>query len=484
MKNWEVPAFLFRFHVVELQHIEALNQIGGEVKRRPGRTGDDFLAFQRTSNGSIVRVLYGEAKCTADHDTGMIADAHEKASTSPIVDFLRIIEVLQEKHDPLAEQWIDAIRRARANVARYERCDLVSYVCGRHPIRADVWLPTDKPHESYKAQRRLEAVETHLYDVEAIIHDVYSSELSTENVVQLGSTQEDKAMIQPSKETLNLARKFREDLAGTRFPKSLAKLYSQHTLLEAGSLGLASWTETETADCLDDALRLLETAFAEREGGNESWRDSVRRAGEILEWLSHPQLNTDGLPARLLSAAAYQLAGYPARSSGLLNIDIGKENESNILKFLLKAEFPNLFSEIAKYWATTVPTKKNELSLAWQDPDELSTGLQQRILKETVGALGVLCATMRWGEEPRLERAIAKLTSIGKVLLHGDNPYSWLLAKLCVEIAVVYTRTSMRYNLTSLANKVTDTGATALERYLRQSYQANRALKRTSFSPL
>src|SRR6266571_3942921 len=33
--NWEVPAFLFRFHVVELQHIEALNQIGGEVKRRP-----------------------------------------------------------------------------------------------------------------------------------------------------------------------------------------------------------------------------------------------------------------------------------------------------------------------------------------------------------------------------------------------------------------------------------------------------------------
>ncbi len=75
-----------------------------------------------------------------------------------------------------------------------------------------------------------------------------------------------------------------------------------------------------------------------------------------------------------------------------------------------------------------------------------------------------------------LENAIAKLTSIGKILLHGDNPYSWLLAKLCVEIAVIYTRTSMRYNLTTLFDKMTDTGKTALERYLRQCYRSNKAL--------
>jgi len=145
VNNWEVPAFLFRFHVVELQHIEAINQIGGEVKRRPGRTGDDFLAFQRDGSGKIVRVLYGEAKCTADHDTEMIAEAYKKAGESPIVDFLRIIDILREKNDPSAEQWIDAIRRARYD-AQYERYDLVSYVCGRHPKRNSVWLPTKKPH--------------------------------------------------------------------------------------------------------------------------------------------------------------------------------------------------------------------------------------------------------------------------------------------------------------------------------------------------
>ncbi|HEY4032970.1 MAG TPA: hypothetical protein VGL94_03285, partial [Ktedonobacteraceae bacterium] len=175
VNNWEVPAFLFRFHIVELQHLEAINQVGGEVKPRPGRTGDDFLAFQRDSNGKIVRVLYCEAKCTAGHDDGMIAKAYKKTSESPIVDFLRIIEVLKGKSGPSAEQWIDAIRRARGN-AQYERYDLISYVCGQHPKRNSVWLPTDKPHESYEAERRLEAVETHLYDIETLIREIYSSE--------------------------------------------------------------------------------------------------------------------------------------------------------------------------------------------------------------------------------------------------------------------------------------------------------------------
>src|SRR5207248_2506322 len=94
LHNWEVPAFLFRHHLVEFQHLEAMRQQGSEAKYRPGRTGDDCLAFQRDGNGEIVRVLYCEAKCTVDHESGMIADAYEKASKSAIVDFLQVIEVL------------------------------------------------------------------------------------------------------------------------------------------------------------------------------------------------------------------------------------------------------------------------------------------------------------------------------------------------------------------------------------------------------
>lgn len=322
----------------------------------------------------------------------------------------------------------------------------------------------------------MEGKQHHLYDVEALVREVYSSKQPPYDVTQPADTQKDETMAQPSRETLNLAGKLREDLAGTTIPKTLAKLYSQHTRLASGERGLANWTTAETTECLEDALRLLEAAFAEREGGNDSWRESVRRAGEILEWLSHPQLNVDGLPTRFPAAAAYQLAGYPARSSGLLNAAPGEENESNILKFLLKAEFPKLLTELSQYWSQTITSKSNESSLLWQNFDELNTSLQQRILRETVSALGILCATMRWGEEPRLETALDKLASIRNVLVHGDDPYSWLLAKLCVEIAAIYTHTSMRYNLLPLAQKMTDTGAVALERYLRQCYQSNKAL--------
>src|SRR5205823_3722208 len=103
--------------------------------------GDDCLAFQRDENGEIARVLYCEAKCTADHDSGMIADAYEKASKSAIVDLMQVIEVLEDQNTPSAQQWVEAIQKAWWK-ATYERCDFVSYICGRHPKQGDVWLPT------------------------------------------------------------------------------------------------------------------------------------------------------------------------------------------------------------------------------------------------------------------------------------------------------------------------------------------------------
>jgi hypothetical protein len=53
--DWVVPAFLFRFHDVEFQHLEIINQRlrDGEEHQpdasqemRPGRTGDDGIAFR------------------------------------------------------------------------------------------------------------------------------------------------------------------------------------------------------------------------------------------------------------------------------------------------------------------------------------------------------------------------------------------------------------------------------------------------------
>jgi hypothetical protein len=70
--DWVVPAFLFRLHDQEFQHLEAINErlLAGEAydpdrvaERRPGRTGDDGLAFRMDDQNTITDVLTLEAKC-------------------------------------------------------------------------------------------------------------------------------------------------------------------------------------------------------------------------------------------------------------------------------------------------------------------------------------------------------------------------------------------------------------------------------------
>src|SRR6266446_1913685 len=235
-------------------------------------------------------------------------------------------------------------------------------------------------------------------------------------------------MTEPSSKLIELAENLRKDLASADLPRTYAILYSQYTRLSANRPSLSTWQGTDTLDCLNDALRLLDAAFIERETGNHNWHESARRTGELLEWLSHPRLNTDGLPLRLLSAAAYQLAGYPARSSGLLNEDTSELNESKIIRSLLKAEFPNLLKQLTLYWADNITLlAQREVGLPWHDSQQLSEELQQRIVKETASSLGILCAEMRWGDEIRLKKALDKLKDIGKILLHSEDAYSWLL---------------------------------------------------------
>jgi len=286
-------------------------------------------------------------------------------------------------------------------------------------------------------------------------------------------------MTKPSSKTIELAGNLRKDLAGPILPRIYAKLYSQYTRLNANRPSLNSWQEAEALNCLEDAIQLLDAAFIERDAGQEDWRNSARRTGELLEWLSHPLLNPDGLPLRLLSAAVYQLAGYPARSSGLLNDDISEPEESYILRALLKAEFPTLLKQLAQYWAENISLEEQieaKAALPWQDSQLLSDELQKRIVKETASCLGILCAEIRWGDNDRLQLALNKLKDIGKLLLHGNDHYSWLLGRLCAEVAAIYANSSMRSHMQELYWGMNDEGKLALERYLRQCYRDNKAL--------
>ncbi|GLV59863.1 helicase [Dictyobacter sp. S3.2.2.5] len=274
---------------------------------------------------------------------------------------------------------------------------------------------------------------------------------------------------------IELARKLRESFAGTNLPPSFAKLYSQYTRLRANQPGLSSWQREEATERLNDAISLLEAAFIERDAGDEHWRDSVRRAGALLEWLSHPQIQLDELPLNLLAAASYQLAGYPALSSGLLGKEPINSNQSLILYFLLKADFPLLLEQIIHYWEQHLISSEQG-HLPWEDASQLSLKLQQRFVKETISALGVLYAEMRWGENARLQNALKKISAMGNLLTNGDDSYSWLLAKLCSEVASVYVNNSLRSHIKTLLPEINETGQKALERYLHQCFQQSKML--------
>ncbi len=180
--DWEVPAFLFRFHNVAFQELERWRQTKEEPGRIPGRTGDDCLAFRRDCQGRIICSLVCEAKCTKGHDTSLIAGAHEKVSeTNPKpVDLVWLIDILRSYEDSISSKWVEALRHLLIpGDTDCERYDLVSYVCGQHPIQnPSGWIPTDKPHSAYTAGRRLEAVEVHLEKVDDLIDEVYGRKAS------------------------------------------------------------------------------------------------------------------------------------------------------------------------------------------------------------------------------------------------------------------------------------------------------------------
>jgi hypothetical protein len=177
-KGWKVPAYSFRYHEIAFDQLEMHRLTGEKLKTIPGRTGDDCLAFVLDSNNKIVKVLFCEAKCTASHNEGMISDAHNKISSKNLipVEIRRIIDILRDYGDSESLKWIQSLRELYINGQQCERYDLVSYVCGKSPVKPKTrisWIPLDMPHKKYIGERNLEAVEIHLTDVEDLIKEIY-----------------------------------------------------------------------------------------------------------------------------------------------------------------------------------------------------------------------------------------------------------------------------------------------------------------------
>ncbi len=159
--DWQVPAFLFRFHDQEFQHLELINEklrrgeaydLDATAEQRPGRTGDDGLAFRMNAQGAITDLLVLEAKCLSTNRPSTIAEAYEKlAGTGTLPSGIReLINILDDYDTPQAGAWQEALIKLRADTRRRaNRLDGMAYACGQVPTRQVSWLSTTQPDRAY-----------------------------------------------------------------------------------------------------------------------------------------------------------------------------------------------------------------------------------------------------------------------------------------------------------------------------------------------
>ena len=206
------------------------------------------------------------------------------------------------------------------------------------------------------------------------------------------------------KQDLEISNKIIEEYAGESFPSDFAKLYAHHSRLQAKKEGLKSWNDQMFESQLNKALLLIEYAEIQREGDNNKFKNALKRAGEVLEWLAHPEINKNDLPLYLLSAACYQLAEYPARGLGVLNKYDIDSHQSKILQALLKADFISIIKLLSDYYTNNI----NIIIANIDNTETQDLSLQQYIINETIRVISITYSYFRWGDNDRLDIAMKK----------------------------------------------------------------------------
>lgn len=273
----------------------------------------------------------------------------------------------------------------------------------------------------------------------------------------------------PSIEAITLSDQIRQSLAGFALSEKQARLYSQRLHLDMGQPGLPSFTPHEVESNLEDALTLIQCSLIVRNALPQSdWRSSLKRAGELLEWLSQKVMRNPGDPLHLLSAAAFQLAGYPAMSLGVLRRSTADDTASVVLKEFLRANFPAALHAIQQYWTE----EHRRLESTGGDELDLSVHATRHVLM----CIGTVCTELRTGESTKTERALEKLEKLAQGYLHSRDHFSYFLARLTAAAARVYVSTALWPAITSLEQTSTPAAAEALRQFARSSFVNRRLL--------
>lgn len=285
----------------------------------------------------------------------------------------------------------------------------------------------------------------------------------------------------PNEAVLTIAASIRATLAGSALSPSQAKLYSQRVRRDMGAEGLRSFSSAELTARLDEACLLLEAGWIERAADDErAWSQSVKRAAEVLEWISQASLKPPEAPLHLIAAAAYQVAGFPAMALGHLRTMPEGEPFSAILREFLRGDFDAALSGVQEFWKVQhVLGSERVLRPEFVDFDGREVppvGLELSTVRHVIMCIGTLCAYMRTGEAVMVERALAKLDSLAQSYLHSRDPYSYLLARLCAGAAHRFVGASLWPHIERLADDQNLRTRAALTQFARAAFANRRAL--------
>lgn len=283
----------------------------------------------------------------------------------------------------------------------------------------------------------------------------------------------------------------REAIQGTlnaNAPDSLsytqAVLYSHYSKLRWVDRGLARWTEADSERMYQEVIRLIDASRVLSRLGEISWKKVLKRAAEILEWLSHHRINTSTRPLCLLAAGAYQLAGYPAMAASVIK-QYGEQSDwSELLKAFLSNDFTSLYKKLPEYWShhtSAILPEGAGLALPQDTTDEhlesvFSDSVHNYITIELVRCLGLLASAMRWGVEGRTDLALRKLNDLSDFTKISYSVDSWLLVELMNRTAKKYLDDSIHNSVQPLRGTMSLAGQVILDRYARQAYEINKAV--------
>ncbi|MET4630896.1 hypothetical protein ABIB83_007956 [Bradyrhizobium sp. I1.8.5] len=269
--------------------------------------------------------------------------------------------------------------------------------------------------------------------------------------------------------TVDMAKETRLALAGQALTERQAKLYSQRLRRDMGRDGLVSFAPGDVMGYLEEAMLLLECGWIERGADATSqWRTSVKRAAEILEWLSQASLRPRGAPLYLLAAAAYQIAGFPAMAIGHLRRLPPEEPFSLLLASFLRADFPDVARATQRFWQT-----QHAFQVAGRRPP---ADFETEAVRHVVMCIGTICAYVRSGENALVHRAVVKLEHLATSFLHSRDPYSYLLARLTAASAREFIDTCLWPKIDQLRTVSGPRGAEALIQFARSAFINRRAL--------